>query len=87
MHMIRNGHLLIEGVDTMSFADQYYTMQEKSVRRKGLATSSALTRLFSANATEPNLASSSTTLLQVCQKHAEMRHACPNVRSRHIREY
>ena len=29
MHMIRNGHLLMEGVDTMSFADQYYAMAGK----------------------------------------------------------
>ena len=29
MHMVRNGHLLMEGVDTMSFADQYYAMAGK----------------------------------------------------------
>ena len=29
MHIIRNGHLLMEGVDTMSFADQYYALAGK----------------------------------------------------------
>ena len=29
MHMARNGHLLLEEVDTMSFADQYYALAGK----------------------------------------------------------
>ena len=29
MHIIRNGQLLMEGIDTMFFADQYYAMAGK----------------------------------------------------------
>ena len=29
MHIIRNGQLLMEEIDTMSFADQYYAMAGK----------------------------------------------------------